>query len=180
MAKFFSMADNTGIATAEDQASTLQWHFHNMERWYGSTAGVAPAVLDALVPYRVTTSATANTFGTAVLIMNGTETGQVFQNLFDFRRIQIENVQSTDTYILRFAFNLNNEVNAAAAVANGHYTEMLWKVDATNNDATPLDMWCGQIPLGKIIWVQAAKKTSGAAYVDFYAGLHWYPARPDA
>jgi hypothetical protein len=149
-----------------------------MERWYGSTAGVGPGVENGFAPWRVTTSATAGVFGTAVVMFDGSETGQVFQTLFDFRRIQIENVQSTDTYILRFAFKLNGEANAAAAVANGHYTEILWKVDATNNDAVPLDMWCGQIPVGTVVWVQVARKTSGAAWVDFYAGLHWYPARP--
>ncbi len=178
MAKFFSMADNTGIAEAADQSSTLQWHFHNFERWYGSTAGVAPGVQNALVPWRVTTSATAGAFGTAVLMFNGTETGLVFQNEFDFRRVQVENVQSTDTFLLRFSFSLNDEATAAAAVANGHYTTIVWKVDATNNDASPLDIWCGQIPIGKKVWVEAAKKTTGAAWVDFYAGLHWYPARP--
>jgi hypothetical protein len=176
--KLYSMADNTTISNTFEEVEIVEHHFHNLERWYGSTAGVGPGVQNALVPWRVTTSATAGVFGTQIVVFDGTETGLAFQDKFDFHRLQIENVQSTDTFILRLAFNLNGEANAAAAVANGHYTTLVWKVDSTSNDAVPLMLICGQIPKGKIVWAQAAKKTSSAAWVDFYAGLHWYPPRP--
>ena len=178
MTHFYSMANNSAIETASEKSTETEQHHHNFERWYGSTAGVAPGAQNALVPYRVTSSATGGVFGTAILVFNGTETGLPFQTKFDFHRIEVENVQTSDTYLLRFSFSLNNEATPAAAVANGHYTTLVWKVDATNADAVPLIMMCGQIPLGKKIWAEIAKKTAGAAWVDFYAGLHWYPSRP--
>jgi hypothetical protein len=155
-------------------------HFHNYERWFGATLGVAPAISAISSRFRVTTHGTADTFGTAVEIFNGAETlGAAFQTHFDFHRIHITDVESNGlVYKLRFIFNLNGEANAAAAVTNNHFTEVCLKIDQTNADSMPIPMMSGQIPVGTKVWCQAMNSAGSAKYIDFLVGIHLYPSRP--
>jgi hypothetical protein len=167
--------------TGQDvNASIIQSHHHNTERWFGATAGVAPAIAAISSRFRVTTHANADTFGTAVAIFNGAETlGAPFQTLFDFHRIHITDVESNGlVYKLRFIFNLNGESTAAASVTNNHYTEVCLKIDQTNADSMPIPVMSGQVPVGTKVWCQAMNSAGGAKYIDFLVGIHLYPARP--
>lgn len=173
---------DTNVDQIEALVNTIQQHLHSFERWYGASAGaVGPGLLAGLVSFRVTTSATVDTFGTAILVFDGTEEApKAFQTLFDFHRLLITDVETAAVkYLLRFAFSLNGEASFADAVTNGHYTDVIVVANATNSDRIPLEIMSGQIPEGTKIWC-AAKKSSGVgtAWVDFQMGLHWYPARP--
>lgn len=169
------------IATlSNNDASTVQQHFHNFERWFGATAGVAPAIASIGSRFRVTTHANANTFGTAVAIIDGSETlGAAFQTHFDFHRLHITDVETNGLiYKLRFIFNLNGEANAAAAVTNNHYSDVCLKIDQTNADSMPLAIMSGQIPVGTKVWCQVMQAGAGAKYIEFLVGMHLYPFRP--
>lgn len=171
---------NTNVNTINDNTKISENHIHNFERWFGATVGVAPATPNIASRYRLTTSSSADAFGTAVLMINGTETlGKVFQTHFDFHRIHITDVESNGLiYKLRFIFNLNGEANAAAAVTNGHYTETCLKVDQTNADSMPIPIMSGRVPIGTKVWGQIAQAVAGAKYLDLLIGLHLYPSRP--
>lgn len=179
-----SNATLTAANAARDFSYIAHDHFHNIERWFGASAGqVAPGIqapTGIITPYRVTTSALAGTLGTEIAVFNGTETFLAFQTLFDPHRLNIVNVQGAATYMLRMAFNANGEATFAAAVANNHYTDIVFKVDATNNDSVPIDIKCGRMPVGSKIWIAAAKAVAApsAYWIEFYLGCHAYPARP--
>lgn len=168
------------ISGQDVNASIIQSHFHNYERWFGATLGAAPAVSAISSRFRVSTHANADTFGTAIAVFNGTETlGAPFQTLFDMHRIHITDVESNGlVYKLRFIFNLNGESTAAAAVTNNHYTDVCLKVDLTNADSMPIAMMCGQTPVGTKVWCQAMGAAGSVKYIEFLVGIHLYPARP--
>lgn len=123
--------DLTGLeadaASAATSAAIVQEHFHNFERWYGASAGqIGPGVQVSGTPFRVTSSATSGTFGTAIVVLDGTEANASFQTLFDCHRIVLSDVSTATnvTYWLRLIFAVNGEETAAAAVINNHYTEI--------------------------------------------------------
>lgn len=168
------------ISNTGNDASIIQQHNHNFERWFGATLGAAPAIGAISSRFRVTTHANADTFGTAIAVFNGSETlGAPFQTHFDFHRIHITDVESNGlVYKLRFIFNLNGEANAAAAVTNNHYTDVCMKVDLTNADSMPISVMSGQIPVGTKVWCQAMNSAGSAKYIEFLVGIHLYPYRP--
>lgn len=178
--------DLTGLeadaASAAASAAIVQEHFHNFERWYGASAGqIGPGVQVSGTPFRVTSSATSGTFGTAIVVLDGTEANASFQTLFDCHRIVLSDVSTATnvTYWLRLIFAVNGEETAAAAVANNHYTEIPIRINSTSSDRGPLEIMSGRIAKGNKVWAQLTKfGTVGAEWVEFFIGLHWYPARP--
>ena len=184
------MSDNyldrftTAYVDSENYAQTIM-HVHNLERWFGSTAGVAPAVampasLDT--PYVLTAAGAANTFGNAVAIINGAETlsQTAFQTEFDFHRLIVTATSGTGVFVIRFAFNGNGEANFAAAVANFHYTYVTFTIATASDRQTPVDMMSGRITRGATgkVWAALACNTGGRT-ASFLFGIHSYPSRPN-
>ena len=133
-------------------------HIHNYERWFGSTAGVAPALLTSLVPFTATTHADADTFGTAIAVMDGSETPvQSGMTHFDMHRFQIEDVsENTQTWKVRIANDSGGHANYADAVAAGYYTEFIVRLTTTANQPMPINIISKRFPVGTKIWVAIA------------------------
>ena len=151
-------------------------HVHSYERWFGSTAGVAPGLETNMTPFRVTSAGVANTFGAPILMFDGTETpAQVGALSFDPHRIQIVNVQNNGvTWRLRLANNINGAANYAAAVLAGDYTDVVLSIDKTQADSVPVSVQTKRLPNGTIIWSAVATSNAIAQWLDFVIGIHEY------
>jgi hypothetical protein len=172
-----------GPYLSNEEAQAIYSHLHNVERWFGSTAGVAPAVAlptSLAVPYQVTAGDPANTFGTEILLIDGTETlGKAFQTMYDPHRLEIVTTSGTGTFLLRMAFNAAGEANFAAAVNNGHYSDFPFIINSASDRTTPVDVKMGQITIGATgkLWAALAC-TTALRTADLFLGIHLYPARP--
>ena len=153
----------------------IERHVHSYERWFGASAGnVGPGLETVMTAFRATSSATANAFGTAIVVFDGTEVVQVGMVKWDPHRVHILNAQTTDVYRFRMVYARNGEATAAAAVTNGNYTDMIIKIDSTNTDFTSIPMQARRMPIATKSWAQLAKATAGAAWMEFMVGLHYY------
>ena len=159
-----------------DVAEIIEEHFHSSEVWFGSTGGVAPGSQNSLTPYRVTSAAVANTFGTPILVLDGSETPvRAGMKYFDPHRLQIVNVQNNaKTYRLRVASNRLGHTSWADAVAAGVYTDVCFKIDTTNRDASPFYMQTPRQNAHAIVWAAVATLDAVAQWVDILFGIHEY------
>jgi hypothetical protein len=155
----------------------LERHFHSMERWYGSTAGVAPGLQTSLTGFRLTSDAVANTFGVAVAVFDGTEAmGFASTVFYDLHRLSVLNVQNNaKTYRVRLAFSDGVAyANYAAAVAAGCFTDVAFKIDTAARDATPIQVQMRRMVKTTKIWAAVATADAVAQWIDFIVGLHEY------
>ena len=158
-------------------ADIIEEHLHGNEVWFGASGGsVGPGLQTSLTPFRVTTAAVANTFGAAIVILDGTETPvRAGMNYFDPHRLQIINVQNNaKTYRLRMASNRLGHGNWADAVAAGVYTDVCFKIDTTNRDASPFYMQSRRQLSHAIVWAAIASLDAVAQWVDVLFGIHEY------
>ena len=163
----------------EKMADITQIHFHNQERWFGASGGqIAPGLQTSLLGYRVTTDAVADTFGSAIVVFDGSETpAQPGMHFFDFRRIQTINAQNANkTYRLRMAYSSGGQTSYAAAVAANNFTDLCFTLTNNVAQAFPFEFWCPRLPSGTKIWIALASADSVAQWVDFIVGIHEYPA----
>lgn len=160
----------------EEYVDIINEHVHGYERWFGSTAGVGPGLETSLTPWRVTSAGVANTFGAAIVLLDGSETpAQTGMLSFDFHRVQVVNVQNNGkTWRLRIANNSEGHANWAAAVAAGIYSDIVLSIDKTNADSTPVDIHHPRVPNGTIFWVAVATLDAVAQWVDILMGFHEY------
>lgn len=169
----------------DDHQNIVMHHLHNFEIWYGllTPAAGGKVAQENLIPFRATTGAgSANTFGTAVLVLDTNDTpvasGGAF---FDMHRVFIFNVQTARVFKMRILYSYNPRTgatyaDAAAALAARNYTDLGFKVDAVNADGVPVDMIGARVPSGTKVWVQVACDNATATWVDFQIGLHEYGA----
>lgn len=155
-------------------------HFHSFERWLGASGGgIAPGLETSLTGFRITSAAVANTFGTSVQILDGTETPlQSGEVSFDFHRIQIISVENNDKiYRIRFANNSEGHTNYADAVAAGVYSDIAFRVTkgTGNSPVLPIvTMRIKRVSSGTIFWAAVATADAVAQYIDFLVGIHEY------
>jgi hypothetical protein len=172
------------LITDEDQtvvaiADIIQHHIHNYERWFGAQATQAgPGSQSRLTGFRVTSSATANTFGASIVVFDGTETpAQTGMTYFDFQRIQTINAENANkTYRIRFANSSLGQTSFADAVTAGAYSDIC--VTLTNNaaQALPFIMFSKRLPSRTKVWAAIASADAVAQWVDFVVGIHEYEA----
>jgi hypothetical protein len=158
-------------------ADTVQHHLHSYERWFGAQVTQAgPGSQNRLTGFRATSSATANTFGTAIVVFDGTETPtQAGMKYFDFHRIQTINAENANkTYRIRFANSSHGQTSYADAVAAGAYSDVC--VTLTNNasQALPFILFSERMRSGTKVWAAIASADAVAQWVDFLIGIHEY------
>jgi hypothetical protein len=173
----------TQLSETADNTEVLLHHIHNFEIWYGllTPAAGGKVAQENMVPFRVTTGAgAANTFGTAVQIMDTNDTPvSTGATKFDIHRIFVFNVQTSRIFRLRIVYSYNPRTGAvyataADAIAARNYSNVVFKVDAVNADAVPLDIIGARVPSGTKIWIAAASDSAIATWIDFQFGFHEY------
>jgi len=167
----------TSVGTVDLSVTTHDLHFHTYERWFGASPGsIGPGLETTMLPWRVTSSATANLMGNAIVLFDGTETpSQTGMLSFDPHRIQIVNVQNNGkTWRIRIADNSGGHANFAAAVAAGYYTDVVLSIDKTQADSVPIDIKEKRFNNGTKLWVAVATQDAAAQWLDFLIGIHEY------
>ncbi len=161
----------------------IEQHLHSGGRWLGATdaGGVAPGLLTSLLPFIVTSNASANTYGTAILVLDGTEDYDFsFTPVkIDPHMILIQEAEATATWKLRFANSgwdgsADTYADMAAAVAANKYTEIVIRIDSTKASAVALPIQTARMTVGSKLWVQVMKDNADAEYIHFLIGVHGY------
>ncbi len=158
---------------AADSLRTRQT-LENWGRMIGSTAGVGPASVASLEPWVVEVSDTAGTFGTPIIMLDGTETPAGFGLPFTPSCITLETIHTINVgqdrliWYLRISSSRwdgsgHTYANAAAAVAAGNYITIGFEIDDTNYDSYPFVVRSPAIPVGSIVWVEATNNNPGEA-----------------
>ncbi len=181
----------TGQIATLKEATVIERHFHNVERWFGPAASASGTthVADPLgevggTPAGVITSfrmtAGANkTWGTAVQVWGSTDytlmpTGlQAFLDLHRFRSTNAE-VDRKNWFIRIIA----DDVSAAAGVTADTYGIVPIFVENTDKVEAPIEMITARIAQADatMVWVQALyPDNNDAKYIDLQFGIHGYP-----
>ena len=160
--------------TAVQNALIAQQHVHNYERWFGSTAGAAPGLLNSLTPFTITSGPSAGVFGTPIQVFDGSETPvQSFAKLFDFHRLQIAGISQAGPvyWHIVIADNSQGATSYAQAVAAGNYTEIIVVLTVP---AIPFEVLSRRLKAGAILWANLGTSYAGSANLNFFLGLHEY------
>jgi hypothetical protein len=160
-----------------DIADIIEEHVHSNETWFGAQpTQVGPGSQNSLTGFRVTSAAIANTFGAAIVVLDGSETPvRAGMKYFDPHRIQVLNVQNNaKTYRLRVASNRLGHTSWAAAVAAGVCSDVCFKIDTANRDASPFYIQTKRQPAGAKVWAAVATADAVAQWVDIIFGIHEY------
>lgn len=137
------------------------------ERWLGKLAVPAGGKVTSktsLTSFQASTHADADTFGTAVLVMDSNDTPNVTgMNAFTFKRMRISAVGAADkTFRIRIAYAAGGESSYANAVANEHFTEVI-AVAAGEY----IDVYMPLLDPKTKVWVAASKADATAKTIDF-------------
>lgn len=180
---------DTEVADILSEVEIVESHLHSGSRYFGSTAGSAPAILTSLAPWSVIASADAATFGNAVEIFDGTENFDYPFTVayFDPHQLFITSVGSDGTnWKLRFANSgwngaAHTYANMAEAVAAHRYTELLVQVDNTKTDSLPIPFNGGRVRAGSKLWCQVMNNAGDSdddsdaeLTISFLIGCHAY------
>jgi len=160
-----------------DIADIIEEHHHSNETWFGAQpTQVGPGSQNSLTGFRVTSGAVANTFGAAIVVLDGSETPvRAGMKYFDPHRIQVLNVENNaKTYRLRLASNRLGNTSWADAVTAGVFTDVCFKIDTTNRDASPFYIQCRRQNAGATVWTAVATADAVAQWVDVIFGIHEY------
>jgi len=166
----------------------IEKHLHSGGRWWGSNDGDgdSPAA-QGLLPFKVIASDTQYTFGTVVEIFAGSENWNYGETItkFDPHEIFVVEVGKAPlVWKLRLANSgwngsAHTYADMAAAVTAGKYSDVLFKIDATNFDAYPFTFQSGRINIGSKVWCQVMNSSSSAdndaaRTIQFFLGAHGY------
>jgi hypothetical protein len=172
-----NLVENTAHESVMTEAEIIENHQHNYERWFGASGGqIGPGLQTSLTPFRVTSAALANGFGTPVTIFTGIETPTQFgMTKFDFHRVHIVDAQNNNkTYRLRFANSSRGHGSFADAVAGGVYTDIAFRLSNAANQPIPIPMFSRRLNSGTVVWAAVATLDAVAQWVDFLVGIHEY------
>lgn len=137
------------------------------ERWLGKLAVPAGSKVTSktsLTSFQASTHADANTFGTAVLVMDSNDTPNIAgSNAFTFKRMRVSAVETAGkTYRLRIAYAASGESSYANAVANEHFTEII-----ATAAGEYIDVHMPLLDPKTKVWVAASKADATAKTIDF-------------
>jgi len=166
-----------GLVALELEAEIIERHLHSNEIWFGAQPGqVGPGSQNSLTGFRTTSAAVANTFGAAIVVLDGSETPvRAGMRYFDPHRIQVLNVQNNaKTYRLRLASNRLGHTSWAAAVAAGVCSDVCFKIDVNTRDASPFPIQTVRQLAGAKVWAAVATADAVAQWVDVIFGIHEY------
>lgn len=158
------------------EAETLEFHFHNIERWYGKLAiQTATNWADhaSLAPYRAISG--NNAFGSdandEAKVLGSADTPFITGDKdFDIRRMQITATSNNDPWVLRMIWGTGTMADAEAA---GQYTEIGYMSAGGAQRAGPIDMQIPRLAKNTQIWVRA-KNANDNGTIDFLVGVHEY------
>lgn len=166
----------------------IEKHFHNDERWYGSSGDIsganpcAKSVSDAGMPdmfYAIsgndTYGADANDEAFVWGLADTLSVGGVSQVKLDLHDIFITASTITTIWYLRVVYGTGT---LADAIAAGQYSEVPVVADAAQNGSIDmiLPFMMPRITIGTHkLWIQA-KSTTDNATIGFLVGLHGYIA----
>jgi len=161
----------------------IEKHLHSSGRCFGATGapGVGPGLLTSLLPFKAVTSATASTYGSSIVVFNGTEDFDLtFTPVYtDPHKILVTDVSDSGIWKLRMANSgwngsANTYATMAEAVTANKYSEFIIKVDSTKADAVALSVQTGRMRIGSTLWAQVMHDDSGAETMKFLICAHGY------
>jgi hypothetical protein len=167
----------------------IEHHFHGPARWLGATAaaGVGPGLITSLLPFKTIASGTAQTYGTAMVVFDGTEDFDLPYTCFKFDPHMVLIVStgaSNMTWKFRVASSAWNGsshtyANMAAAVAAKQYTTLEVRIDDRNAVDKPLAFMSSRVRVGSIIWCQVMNNSGtgddASRTIGYTVGIHGYP-----
>jgi hypothetical protein len=170
-----SIGNNNSVKNVVD---IIQRHNHSPERWFVAAAApsgethVADNFGDGSVAFQA--DGGSDTWGAWIQIIGSSDTpvgaGNVF---FDFHKILLTANERNDT-IYKFQFAHGD--SGAAALAAGDFTEfpIITQTGITNVD--PISIQSERIAVGTKVWARTWAVGQVTGTIDFYIGLHEYPA----
>jgi len=161
-----------------EEATEIDHHFHNLERWWGAVA--VPDETNAIAAtVTVDFAATSgdNTWGTAIPILGTADDPTPnSQSTFDAHRVLFTSLDD-DTSLWRFRI-IYGYGTSAAAITAGQWTEIPTITNAVPGNragGTSIDVKMIVLPVGIKLWAQAWNDTNGEV-ISFQWGAHGYPS----
>lgn len=168
-----------------DEATEVEKHIHNVERWFGTASVVDPGVNEgenaSLIPFD-SAILTGETFGAWIpLLGSGDTPNQSGMTKFDMHRIEISDVVNDGNdpnkhiHFVQIAWG----GSGAAGFAAGDYTEFI-TVPEKDGKAAPIDILMPRLDSGDLVFLRHrvvnrdTQVPIDECSMEFYVGLHEY------
>jgi hypothetical protein len=147
----------------------IERHVHSYEKWFGVAAAPsgthkADRVAQGIIAFEL--DGGNLTWGSWVQILGSDD----ITEKYDLHKIFITDVQETVPYFVQLAFG----PVANDAVTAGAFTELVFRVNATNSDRTEIPINCRRQAVGALAWARCLALGTNTGTLDFYFGLHTY------
>lgn len=155
----------------------IDQHFHNIERWWGSTGADTETnaiAATVTVPYSATSG--NDTWGAAIPIC-GTGDNPVLATMdeFDAHRLMIVDLDDeTDPWRVRIIWGTGTSAEAIVAEQWSEVVIIANAVPGNRAGGTPIDVRMPPIDVGTKLWAQSWNDTNGEV-LQFFWGAHGYP-----
>jgi hypothetical protein len=172
------MINSSGrLATASDESSETEGHFHTIERSFGKSAdqsGNDWALESSLTLFRCISGSGAygGDANDEAKVTGTADTPMVAGNTrYDLSSFSIIDTSSTTAYHIRFVYGTGIMADAITA---GQYSTKPYKRDGTQGRQPPFEIRLPRLTSGSHkIWVQC-KNASDNATLDFLVTVHEY------
>ena len=161
----------------QDVADEIDQHFHNIERWWGSTGAddeTNAIAATVTVPYQAQSG--DNTWGTAIPICGSSDNPVLdSMNEFDAHRILFVDLDDeTDAWRLRIIWGTGTSGEAIAADQWSEIVIIANAVPGNRAGGMPMAMRMPPVTIGTKLWAQSWNNTDDEI-LQFYWGAHGYP-----
>lgn len=168
-----AVAIDAALAAAD--AVEIEHHLHSRERWLAKLA--VPAgnkVTDSgLTSFQIDSG--NNTWGNAVLTLDTADTPVLAgKTYFDLHRLFFTATERSTVYRVQLIWG----ASAAAGVAAGTYSEVIYRPDASTppgQDRSPIELQMPRLPAGSQVWARCWN-AENTGTMDFMLGIHEYDA----
>lgn len=147
----------------------IEEYFQNTEKWYGRNSSSGLMELDNPLPWTITANATDNTYGTEVMLSDGTiiEGGDPTK-LYNFQRIFVVDMSETEsTYHLQIWHGLTTFAEASLR------TSTVLRVADKSVVSYAMPLMSPKSPCNYKLWARC-KCQKGNANLQILIGIHTY------
>lgn len=156
-----------------NEAETINFHFHNRERWLGVAAvpvgETHVADTDSMTGFQI--DAGNDAWGSWVQIVGSEDTPVITgMTKVDMHRIMVTDVEIKKV-ITRIQFAGGEDPDAEVATVNGNYTEIIVTPD-NDGKQDAYDIKIPRFPTGIKGWARCWIKGTDTGTIDFFIGIH--------
>ena len=151
----------------------IEKHFHSPEYWFGDDGDSTMSRANNHDPWRLTASASANTYGTEVQLAAANDFNADIEGYTAAVKIDLHEVAITESSVNDKNYVIQFWAGTGAFGASTFLTELPYRTGANSAEAQPITIMCPRFDVGSKIWARVKCET-GSGTLDILVGIHGY------